>query len=58
MHKRPQYAYDLLSPINYLNFASRIPNCRREKRDGTGDPRGLKSEQIPLAARIFAAGDA
>jgi len=34
-----------------------IPYCHYEKRDGTGYPRGLKGEQIPLAARIFAVAD-
>jgi HD-GYP domain-containing protein (c-di-GMP phosphodiesterase class II) len=31
--------------------------CHHEKWDGSGYPRGLKGEQIPLAARIFAVVD-
>jgi HD-GYP domain-containing protein (c-di-GMP phosphodiesterase class II) len=34
-----------------------IPYCHHEKWDGSGYPRGLKGEQIPLAARVFAVAD-
>ncbi len=57
MRKHPQYAYDLLSPIAYLRPALDIPHYHHEKWDGTGYPRGLKGEQIPLAARLFAVVD-
>jgi HD-GYP domain-containing protein (c-di-GMP phosphodiesterase class II) len=57
MKKHPQYAYDLLSPITYLRPALDIPYCHHERWDGRGYPRGLKAEQIPLAARIFAVVD-
>jgi putative nucleotidyltransferase with HDIG domain len=57
MRKHPQLAYDMLSPIKYLHAALDIPYCHHEKWDGTGYPRGLKGEQIPLAARIFAVAD-
>ncbi len=57
MKRHPQFAYDLLAPINYLHRALDIPYCHHEKWDGTGYPRGLKGEQIPLAARIFAVVD-
>jgi HD-GYP domain-containing protein (c-di-GMP phosphodiesterase class II) len=57
MRGHPQLAHDLLSPITYLNRALDIPYCHHEKWDGTGYPRGLKGEDIPLAARIFAVAD-
>ena len=57
MRKHPVYAYEMLSPIDYLRPALDIPYCHHEKWDGTGYPRGLKGEQIPLAARIFAVID-
>ena len=57
MKKHPIYSYNLLSPIAYLRPAIDIPYCHHEKWDGTGYPRGLKGEQIPLAARIFAVVD-
>jgi len=57
MRKHTTFAYKLLSPINYLRPALDIPYCHHEKWDGTGYPRGLKEEQIPLAARIFSVAD-
>ena len=57
MKQHPQFAYDMLSPIAYLRPALDIPYCHHEKWDGTGYPRGLKGEQIPLAARIFSVVD-
>ena len=57
MKKHPVFAYELLSPITYLKNALDIPYCHHEKWDGTGYPRGLKGEQIPLSARVFAVVD-
>ena len=57
MKKHPVFAYDLLSPISYLKNALDIPYCHHEKWDGTGYPRGLRGEQIPLSARVFAIVD-
>jgi putative nucleotidyltransferase with HDIG domain/PAS domain S-box-containing protein len=51
------YAYELLAPIEFLKPALDIPYCHHEKWDGSGYPRGLVGEQIPLAARIFAIVD-
>ncbi len=57
MRQHPQYAYNLLSPITYLRPALHIPWCHHEKWDGSGYPRGLKGEDIPKVARIFAIVD-
>ncbi len=57
MRRHPIYARELLSPIAYLQPAVDIPYCHHEKWDGTGYPRGLRGEDIPLAARIFAVVD-
>jgi PAS domain S-box-containing protein len=57
MRHHPQYAYDLLKPIAFLTPALDIPYCHHEKWNGTGYPRGLKGEEIPLVARIFAVVD-
>jgi putative nucleotidyltransferase with HDIG domain len=57
MKKHPVYAYEMLSPISFLKPALDIPYCHHEKWDGSGYPRGLKGEEIPLAARIFAVVD-
>lgn len=57
MRRHPQYAYELLWPIHYLRPALDIPYCHHERWDGTGYPRGLRGEEIPLPARIFAVVD-
>jgi putative nucleotidyltransferase with HDIG domain len=53
MRQHPTYAYELLSPISFLQPALDIPYCHHEWWDGSGYPRGLKGDQIPLSARIF-----
>lgn len=57
IQKHPVYAYEMLNPIKFLHPALDIPYCHHEKWDGTGYPRGLSREDIPLAARIFAVVD-
>lgn len=57
MKKHPEYAYHMLYPINFLRPALEIPYCHHERWDGTGYPRGLKGEEIPLSARVFAVVD-
>ena len=57
MQKHTTYAYELLYPIKYLLPSIDIPYCHHEKWDGTGYPRGLKGELIPLPARLFAVVD-
>ncbi len=57
MRKHPTFAFELLSPIEYLMPALDIPYCHHEKWDGSGYPRGLKGEQIPLVARLFSIVD-
>ena len=58
MRTHPQVAYDFLSEIDYLRGAINIPYCHHEKWDGSGYPRGLKGEEIPIEARIFSIADA
>jgi PAS domain S-box-containing protein len=57
MRQHPVHAFELLRPITYLRPTLVIPFCHHEKWDGSGYPRGLKGEEIPLAARIFAVID-
>lgn len=57
MRMHPQYAYEMIQSIEYLHPALDIPYCHHEKWDGTGYPRKLKGEEIPLSARIFAVVD-
>lgn len=57
MRMHPVYAYNLLAPIEYLRLALDIPYCHHEWWNGTGYPRNLRGEQIPLAARLFSVVD-
>jgi PAS domain S-box-containing protein/putative nucleotidyltransferase with HDIG domain len=53
MRKHPEMAFNMLSPIEFLSTSLDIPYCHHERYDGSGYPRGLKGEDIPLTARIF-----
>lgn len=53
VRKHPEYAYDMLHPIEFLRRALDTPYCHHKRWDGTGYPRGLKGDEIPFAARIF-----
>jgi len=57
MKKHPEFSYALLNQTEYLRPALDIPYCHHEKWDGSGYPRGLKGEEIPFAARLFAVVD-
>ncbi|MEX2533975.1 MAG: HD domain-containing phosphohydrolase [Trueperaceae bacterium] len=57
MQRHAHRGYELLAPITFLRPAIEIPYCHHEAWDGSGYPRGLSGEEIPLAARIFAVAD-
>jgi HD-GYP domain-containing protein (c-di-GMP phosphodiesterase class II) len=57
MKRHPEYAFKMLSKIDYLEPAIDIPYYHHEKWNGTGYPKGLKGNEIPLSARIFAVVD-
>ena len=57
MRCHPTFAYEMLAPIAYLKPALDIPYYHHERWDGSGYPRQLKGDQIPLAARIFSVVD-
>lgn len=57
MRRHPEIAYEMLSPIHFLQQSLDIPYCHHEKWDGTGYPQGLSGEKIPLIARIFSIAD-
>jgi len=57
MQKHAEYAGELLGPIAFLRPALDVPLFHHEWWDGTGYPRGLKGDEIPLLARIFAVAD-
>ena len=57
VRKHPIYGYDLVYPVEYLRDCLSIPYSHHERWDGTGYPQGLKGEEIPLHARLFAVVD-
>lgn len=54
MRQHPVYAYEMLREIPFLKPALDIPHHHHERWDGSGYPDGLKGDEIPLPARIFA----
>ena len=57
MRKHPQYAYQMLSPIKYLEKAIIIPYYHHERWNGSGYPHKLSGKEIPIHARLFAVVD-
>jgi len=58
MKKHPQYGYEFLRDLYFLSDAAELVLSHHEKFDGSGYPRSLRGEAIPLGARIFAVVDA
>ncbi len=57
MQRHPVYGYEILMASDRLKMAADIALCHHEQWAGTGYPRGLKGEEIPLAARIVSIAD-
>jgi len=57
MQRHAQIGYDLVKGIPFLAEAAEIIFAHHERCDGSGYPRGLKTEEIPAGARIFAVAD-
>src|SRR5260370_27733642 len=57
MQRHSQIGYDLVKGIPFLADAAEIIFGHHERWDGSGYPRGLKREEIPIGARIFAVSD-
>ena len=57
IEKHPDWAYEMLAPVTYLQEALEIPRFHHERWNGTGYPNRLKGEEIPLPARIFSVVD-
>ena len=57
MRRHPDFAHEMLSPIDFLQPALDIPKYHHEKWDGSGYPDNLAGDEIPLAARLFAIAD-
>jgi response regulator RpfG family c-di-GMP phosphodiesterase len=57
MKRHPDIAHELISPVKFLRPALPIPYSHHERWDGSGYPKGLRKDQIPLEARIFSVVD-
>lgn len=57
MKRHPEMGFRMLQHIRFLEPALDIVMSHQERFDGTGYPRGLQGEEIPLGARIFAVVD-
>lgn len=57
IRQHPGTGYDLLAQIPHLATAAEIVLCHEERFDGSGYPRGLRGNAIPLPARLFAVID-
>ena len=57
MREHSYHGYQIVRKIPFLQEAAEIVYAHQERFDGTGYPRGLKGEQIPLGARMFAVAD-
>ena len=57
MKRHPEMGYEMLREIRFLEPALDVVLCHQERWDGSGYPRGLQGENIPLGARIFAVVD-
>ncbi len=58
MKRHPELGHQIINEIDFLRDAAEVIHAHHERYDGRGYPRGLKSEEIPLGARIFAVVDA
>jgi len=58
MRTHPEKGYDIVSRLPMFDQAAEIVLCHEERYDGSGYPRGLSGEAIPLGARLFAVIDA
>lgn len=58
IREHPEWGYRMLKDIAFLRSALPIIRHHHEKYDGSGYPGGLRGEEIPLAARLFAIVDA
>jgi putative nucleotidyltransferase with HDIG domain len=57
MQTHVRIGYELASRVAFLAPAAQIVLAHHERYDGTGYPQGLRGEEIPLGARIFAVAD-
>jgi HD-GYP domain-containing protein (c-di-GMP phosphodiesterase class II) len=57
MQRHVELGYDLVKGIPFLADAAEVILAHHERRNGSGYPRGLRGEEVPMCARIFAVAD-
>lgn len=57
VHDHPSHGVSLLRSMNFLTPVLEYVYCHHERIDGSGYPRGLKADEIPLGAKIIAVAD-
>jgi len=58
MRTHPAVGFEILRSVDFLREAAELVEAHHENFDGSGYPRGLAGDEIPLGARIFTVGDA
>ena len=58
MRRHPQIGADIIGPVEGLHHVAPLIRHHHEKWDGTGYPKGLKGDEIPLGSRIISVADA
>jgi HD-GYP domain-containing protein (c-di-GMP phosphodiesterase class II) len=58
MRRHAELGYEILRGIDFLQDAAEVVYAHHERFDGSGYPRGLKGDEIPLGARVFSIVDA
>ena len=57
MKKHPEWGAEIIGGNSFYDVAREVAHCHHERWDGSGYPRGLAGEEIPLAARIVSVAD-
>jgi len=55
--RHPVFGYEMLKPVEMMDLSANIVLCHHENWEGSGYPRSLKAEDIPLGARIVAVAE-
>lgn len=57
MMRHPEVGHEILSQVSSLAGVAEVIHAHHERFDGQGYPRGLKGDDIPIGARIYAVVD-
>lgn len=57
MRQHPDHGANILQNLPFFGLAAQVVRCHEERYDGSGYPRGLQGDAIPMPARLFAVID-